>query len=996
MGMRPDVVATKVRIPHAPSMPVERLDSLLDSVWSHRLGLIVAPAGSGKTTLLARFAARAPGPVGWYRAESWDRREETLLSHIEAALAPVMEGVPEGWDSVAMAANAMASWRGERILLVIDDLHTLEGTPAEAAVERLIEYAPPLLTILAASRVPPQFNLSRLRVSGALLEVGGDDLRFRSWEVERLFHDFYEEPLPPEELARLARRTEGWAAGLQLFHLATRGRTPDERRRVLAELGPSSRLMRDYLTRNVLDQLPTELRRFLVDTSVLGRLSAAVCDNLLARTGSADVLQDLERRRLFTQALADDGVYRYHEVLRSHLQGVLLEELGEDGLRQRFRAAAHLLAEAGALAEALEAFCRGDDWDQARRLLGSNGEAVAEGPSPWIDALPPALVMHDQWLLLASARRLRAEGRFRQAIDRYQLAEAAFGTTDAAAICRSERHALLNWLEPERSRKRDASALLRNALTREPMAVAREAAGLAGVQAELVGGLAALVAGNVAQARRELVHAAERPDAGTQVQSIAALAAGVAGLLMGQRHATVEVEGAVAAAEALGLDWVARLGRASLALTGSREALREAEGLALTNSAAGDPWTEALCRLFATWGSLIADRGAPRTDGLVVQLRALGAPVLESWARGMAALAEVRAGEPDARDAALAAEAGARSTGVPAARLLAYLALAEASPENGEGDEYRDMVGALAQEMGLLPPIARHETDPAAWSALTFQPVTNGNGHAGGDGDRPTRDAGSPPANGKPAVPPLSIRLLGGFDLRLAGGRVDLSAVRPRARILLRLLSLHAGDPVHHETIEAALWPDADPDGSSRNLHVAIAALRRALEPDSSRGAFRMLRREGDAYRLVVPVGGEVDLRQFEAAILRGDVARDRAEAEVAVRSYQEALELYRGEVLPEDGPAEWVSERRELTRLAAVEAAQALGEILLERHDARGAARACTVGLRIERYHDPLWRLLIQARDRAGDQGAATRARLGYDTMLAELGVAQPPATPA
>ena len=190
-------------------MDLDRLDARLDTIWNHRVGLIVAPAGSGKTSALARFAARAPGPVGWYRAEGWDRDEESLVRHLAAALAPTLPGIGKRWQTVADVANALAAQRGEPIQLVFDDQHTLEGTAAEAALERLIDYAPRSLAIAAASRVPPRFNLPRLRVSGALLELGGDDLRFRSWEVERLFRDFYEEPLPPEDLARLHRRTEG-------------------------------------------------------------------------------------------------------------------------------------------------------------------------------------------------------------------------------------------------------------------------------------------------------------------------------------------------------------------------------------------------------------------------------------------------------------------------------------------------------------------------------------------------------------------------------------------------------------------------------------------------------------------------------------------------------------------------------------------------------------------------------------------------------------------
>jgi len=119
-----------------------------------------------------------------------------------------------------------------------------------------------------------------------------------------------------------------------------------------------------------------------------------------------------------------------------------------------------------------------------------------------------------------------------------------------------------------------------------------------------------------------------------------------------------------------------------------------------------------------------------------------------------------------------------------------------------------------------------------------------------------------------------------------------------------------------------------------------------------------------------------------------GRLARERGDAGGALRWYQGALDRYAGELLPEDGPADWVADRRDVTRLAAVEAAQRLAEILMRQGDVEGAARAASVGLRIERYHDPLWRLLIQARDEAGDQGAATRARSGYDRMLAELGV--------
>jgi DNA-binding SARP family transcriptional activator len=241
-------------------------------------------------------------------------------------------------------------------------------------------------------------------------------------------------------------------------------------------------------------------------------------------------------------------------------------------------------------------------------------------------------------------------------------------------------------------------------------------------------------------------------------------------------------------------------------------------------------------------------------------------------------------------------------------------------------------------------------------------------------------------------MPPLALSLLGGFELRLDGRVVDLSSVRPRARALLRLLCLNVGTAIHHETIEAALWPDVEAEASSRNLHVAIAALRRTLEPSVARGAFLLLRRDGGAYRLALPAGSHVDLHLFERAAATGRAARVRSDDDAAAAAFQEALDLYRGDLLPEDGPAEWVADRRELCRLAAVDAAQGLAELLLGQRDPAGAARAASAGLQVERYHDPLWRLLIRARNEAGDQGAASRAQLGYDRMLAELGVEAAP----
>src|ERR1700682_1538142 len=108
----PAVVSAKVLIPQMQSLSRERLDALLARIWQHRVGLVVAPAGSGKSTLLAGFAAAATVPVAWYRAESWDAKTSTLLSHLESAFTAVLGRIPDRWESIEAAARALETRGG--------------------------------------------------------------------------------------------------------------------------------------------------------------------------------------------------------------------------------------------------------------------------------------------------------------------------------------------------------------------------------------------------------------------------------------------------------------------------------------------------------------------------------------------------------------------------------------------------------------------------------------------------------------------------------------------------------------------------------------------------------------------------------------------------------------------------------------------------------------------------------------------------------------------
>jgi DNA-binding SARP family transcriptional activator len=960
---------------------------MLETIWHARLGVVVAPAGSGKTTVLSGFAASAGVPVAWYRAETWDTDERAMLRHLEASLAAALPGLRGAWDSVEDAAAALETWTGGRALLVVDDAHTLEATPAEQALGRLVEYAPTWLAIAIGSRVTPGFNLTRLRVSGDLLEIGPDELRFRAWEVERLFRDFYRDPVPPADLAVLARRTEGWAAGLQLFHLATRGKSADERRRILTGAGTRSRLVREYLTWNVMADLPDELREFLVETCVLGRLDGALCDRLLERRGSGALLDELFRRQIFTVEIEGaDGSYRYHEVLRSHLARLLVERVGEDAARERYGRAAALLEEAGASAEALGAYCRAEDWAAVRRLLGGAGERLAGSPSTWLESLPAAVVRHEPWLELAAARRARAEGRWADAVDGYGRAEAGFGPSAIALVCHRERLAVRAWLDPVAPAPADWTRVLRAGLVREPLVAAREVARDPDVPATLCRGLLLLAGGEVAAARRELVEAGDDPTLDPVLGSAARLAGGVAAVLAGDPVGAAEIDDAVEAADRAGASWLARLARAASRLDAPERAVGDADMAAAFPP--DDPWGTALAALARAWSpdpdadaTAAAERRADAAAGAAAAFRRLGSGVLEAWARTLHGLGGTESGGPDAREAAVAAESFARATGVSGARLVAYRAMALADPARSA--EFEQLADAVSRDTGLRrPPAAGEAGRPAPAST----PIRQTAGSARRDDVGPPAPLFAPAPSVLHGV--LRIRTLGGFGIEVGGVPVALDRIKPRPRALLRLLASTGGQPVHREVIAEALWPEADGPAGGRGLHVAISNLRgflgEALGPEGA----RMIARDGEAYRLAVPPE-VLDVGCFERAAADGRAARAIGESPVA--AFERALEAYGGDLLPEDGPAEWVVERRERLRAEVVEVARGLAEAALLADDPATAIRACRIGLGHDRYHDPLWRLLIEARDRAGDVGAASRDRREYQGMLAALGLPEP-----
>lgn len=946
------VIAEKVRPPLVRSLQRDRLDARMARVHEHRLTAIIAPAGSGKTTLLAGFAARVPCTVAWYQADEGDGTEDRLLVHLDAALARVVPSFPrhETLDGILSDLERVPG----PFALAIDDFHTISGTPAAAALGRLIRFLPRQGGVILASRVSPGFDLTRLQLAGQVLQVDGDMLRFRTWEVEQLFRDLYAMPLAPTELAELTRRTDGWAAGLQLFHLATAGKPAAVRQATLAGLTSHSRIVRDYLAGHVLGDLPDELRRFLLDTCVLTDLTGDRCDQLRQATGSTALLAELHRRQVFTAAVDDFGTYRYHEVLRSHLQELLLEELGEDGLRQRFHAAGRLLEAAGDATDAVVAYARAADPVALAKVLAASGEVLALDPGDWVRALPPAIAQHDPWVSLAAARWHLQAGRCQQAIAEYRRAEALLGSGSAARLCASERQAVSAFASPAPSgpvppADRWDRVLLR-ALRHGPAQLTEPIDDRP--SSRFAAGMAALLAGYPRRARTLLGLIAADQDADPMMAIAAQLAVAVADhIAPGSPPAPIELTELVPMVAENGGPWFGRAAVACLALSGHRS-----HELALEvdhrSEDADEPWTPLLAQ-YLTGVSLTTDDPAEALrsfEAAAVAARRLGAGVLEAWARAGMAFAAAAEHDPQARDLAMAAESVSRAHDVPGARAVALAAMAACDPSDRASTR---LAALLADECGL---------------------TVAGVSHAVLD------------------APSTEIRVLGGLRLEVAGSPADLTMLKPRWRQLLGYLALTPGLPVHRETLVAALWPDADLPGGVRCLQVAVSGLRTTLvgiaRSAGLDGGGPTIARHGDAYSLTLPPMARCDVDVVRRGCADAQQARARGAEPAAITHLEAVLDAYGGDLLPEVGAAEWVVRPRDHLRQLVATATGELATLRRLRGDLDGAAQAAEHGLSIDPHRDDLWQLRLSVLEEAGETAQLERVRAQYADVLADLGI--------
>jgi ATP/maltotriose-dependent transcriptional regulator MalT/DNA-binding SARP family transcriptional activator len=1038
------------------------LEARLAEVLDYPLTLVQAGTGYGKSTALATLADSID-PLFWYTITEPDRDPPLFLAHLVCALErgdptwcdPVLHALEESGGRVMPEAltpllNALTAALDREAVLVLDDYHLVSDVPEIAGlVERLVDYIPPRLHVVLASRhTPPLEALNRWRVKGRLLSIGRADLAFTAEEIEVLFGDEYGYPLLPEQAQALADETEGWAIALQMVWQGLQSSSVSDVDAVLGQLPASLDALFEYLAQDVLARQPPNVQDFLLMTSVLRQMDGGACDYLLGLEGSVGGLRELHEGGLFIISMGQD-VYRYHRLFHDFLRARLEQDSqGAQALHQR---AAAYYRRIGQLEETVYHLLEAQDHARAAHMIIEIGpRLVGQGRFDslytWIDRLPKEALNSepDLHLLLGDVLRLRA--RFDEALDHYLTAEQFFAAQsnrlgrsqalrgqaqvylDTVRPLKADNllEEALRLLDPEEHRNETAALLDRLAENKlnlgfpdESQALHHEA-GLLRAEADpgdiYLEARAMVRTGRLAEARRLLEQRAEeerltdesRPQRFHRetllllslvhsLQGDAEVAERYAreGISVGQRltSAFVQAVGHIRLGHALQLrqvrPWATGETGLQRAMAHYRRAIEQIRAFKVMRTQVEPLW--GLCRACGYGGDL------PSAEHHAKEALEIATRAGDGW---ICALIQVTlgaghalSGQGDKASSWLAqAVEGFVQVGDPFGQSAALLWLALNAWQQGDVDN-------AAHHLTNLLPLCRQQ----GYDALITQPTFIGmrdeqsgipmllEARARGIEERYVARLLDAAAMTSVEYHPgyaLAVRTLGSFVAWRGDEPVNTRDwKREKARQVFQLLLTYRGQWFYREQIVDHLWPHLSPDAAERDFKVALNAVSKALEPSRPRGAppFFVIRR-GNVYGLNPAARVVVDADDFQ-----------RLAGSDEMEVLRQALALYEGDYLPDSLYDDWSGAERQRLRRLYLTTSERLARHLLQGGSWDEAIQVCQAILERDNCWEAAYRLLMQVY---AAQGNHTLLQSTYQrcvaTLQEELSVDPSPSTQA
>ena len=964
----------------------------------------------------------------------------------------------EGWDNIQYPLpmveiihqylNALSGNLTNPTILILDDIHLVLNVPEIAhALDRLISLAPSNLKILLSSRLPIKLpNLTRWQAHGDVLSIDHNILKFTPDEIADLFSQQYDYELSQDQVESLAELTEGWAIALQLAWQSLRSGAAASIEDVMKKGAKSLSNLFEVLTHEVMNQQPVDIQEFLRLSAALRVMTPEACDALRDSSDSEAILDHLRQYDLFVVDLGEDGL-RYHHIFHQYLRG-LSDAAQCQTLHKR---AAEFYQEGADTDGAIYHLFLAEDYNHAATLLNTYGaRLLAMGRLDtlvsYLDNLSPETLHQHPTLLSYLGDLARLHSRFQEALGWYQQSESLCrerGLTDGLGrALRGQARVYLDTVSPSRAEEllqqalrisdgtadREAQARLYQLLAENKLNAGKvEDAEMLRHQAEalmregpadsqlLIRVL--LRTGRLAEAREQLETLAEterrepvhypRSHRETQLllsviyamqgEAEAAYQAASEGIRRGEEFNSpfVSAVGHIRLGHALML--LSKTGVYARSRQQFEQAIEISRSLAIPRLRVEACW--GLCRVYGYRGDLVESRKVAK-EGIELADQA-GDEWNASLVRLiMGANLTLAKQHQEAADWLGQAVRGFRECSDPfgtnAARL--WLCLGWYRQRDRE---------RLSQTLpGVLAMCRQHGYDylltlptlfgvPDERLVVPLLILAREQGWEGTYPEKLLRTIGLPGIKSHPGFQ-LKVYTLGSFQAWRGDHEIPHNGWRrEKTRQIFQILLTYRQTPLNREQFCEHLWPGIDPETSQRNFKVALSALYNVLEPNREPGSeSTYIARAGTTYALRPEADIWLDAAQFCSTIRQAErLLKD--DPPQAMQLMQSALELYRGEFLPDARYETWAAAEREHFSVLYLRTADHYCELSLKHNNIEEAINLCQQILRYDNCWERAYRHLMLAYDQLGDHGQVARTyQRCLETLHDELEVHPAPET--
>jgi LuxR family maltose regulon positive regulatory protein len=381
--------------------------------------------------------------VAWYALDEHDNDPARFAAYLLGAfrrLVPPFPGLPDGpldiHETLDLLLNTVAEF-GAPVVLMLDDYHVIAEPLIHDVISRMCDYMPANMRLAMGTRADPPLQLARLRALGQVAEIRMADLRFTAGELREWLKVALAWSPSNSSVETLENATEGWAAALSLIVMNQRDADEETLVRQLTRYSQSRRHIFDYFAQEILEQQPEERRRFLLDTSVLDRLTPDLCRKLTDNPQAPMILDQLAQQSQFVISLSNtEPVYRYHHLFGQFLRQYL-EMTDRKAYLDQHRQAAVWHAAHGSVVEAVQYALAAEEFDYAAALierqawpaLYSRGEFVTL--VRWQPLFSEAVLLRHPRLCLDFVRASYLSGKVQLAEDYMRLATEALEHREA-------------------------------------------------------------------------------------------------------------------------------------------------------------------------------------------------------------------------------------------------------------------------------------------------------------------------------------------------------------------------------------------------------------------------------------------------------------------------------------------------------------------------------------------------------------------------------------